>query len=450
MIGLGFAEMLVLALVSGGMNSTDLVALLPPAHYFQSRQIQVSIDRMIDIALTEPTTPKAQIMQLTALRYLADETDNIKKANNYATNRDAIEQIAQGKKANDPAGFAKEYAQRVLLKLDAKKTDPVKSQPLREDALNWFPADVRIAFAVGMQQPTSGPNDPLKELLKLMPDAAKREMYDHVEKLGNIRVERIAYGHFENNEDGAKSKHFLRISGKANHRWLVEMLKSIPGGRMQAKESKDAEGTPITVLHQPGRDPAIIAIGNTDLMIVGYDRFDGKHDDLVAEVLEVRAKKKPSATTGPLKDRLGKIPDKAIAFAIGDVPTQMKQGLGFFLGGTPAPSKLSAFIERIPNGLDLQLETTMANADDAGKLVQKVGMLRKQGVEELRNAMQQPLPAGTPPIPFQAMINVLESLQVQSKADTVQTRAFVPDGLLQQLGATSMMFFGVRGELKKE
>ncbi|MSQ95838.1 MAG: hypothetical protein EXR98_14965 [Gemmataceae bacterium] len=449
MIGLGFPEMLVLVLMSGGMSSTDLVAMVPPAHYFQSRQVQVSIDRMIDIAITEPATPKAQVMQLTALRYLADEAENLKKANNYATNRDAIEQIAQGKKANDPQGFAKEYAQRVLMKLDGKKAEPVKTRPIREDALNWFPEDVKIAFAIDMRQPSLAANDPLKELLKLVPDGAKKEMYDQVEKIGNIRVERVAFGFVEGDKRGDQ-KIYMRLTGKANHAWLVDAIKSIPGERFESRKVKDGDGTPITVLQQQNSEPAIGVVGDTDLLVVGYDRPGGKYDDLVAQVLDIRAKKKANATTGPLKDRLAKIPDKAIAFAVGDIPNDMKQTLGFMLNGAPIPSKLSAFVERMPNGLDLQLETTMANAEDADKLVQKVGMLRKQGVEELKKAMQMPLPPGTPPIPFQGMINVLESLQVQSKGESVQTRAFVPDGLIQQLGSASMMMFGARGEFKKE
>lgn len=444
MIGLGFAEILMLALMSGGASTTDLVALVQPAHYFQGRQIQVSIDRMIDIAIAEPNTPKAQIMQLTALRYLTDEAENLKKGKNYATNRDAIELIAQGKKANDPQGFAREYAQRLLLKLDGKKAEPAKYRPIREDALGWFPADIKIALALDMRHTAAGPNDSLKGLLKLMPDEAKKEMYDFIEKTGNIRIERIAYGFIDNEKERDKQRHYLRITGKANHAWMVATLKTLPGERLQAKETKDAEGTPITILQQPNRDPAIIAIGNTDLMVMGYDRPDGKHEELIAEVLDVRAKKKPSAVTGGLKDRLAKIPDKAIAFAVGDIPNDMKQALGFMLMGAPIPSKLSAFVERMPNGLDLQVETTMANAEDAGKFVQKVGMLRKQGIEELRTAMQQPLPPEFPAIPFQALINVLESLQVQSKGEAVQVRAFVPEGLVQQFGSMSMMF-GMRG-----
>jgi hypothetical protein len=69
----------------------------------------------------------------------------------------------------------------------------------------------------------------------------------------------------------------------------------------------------------------------------------------------------------------------------------------------------------------------MANTEDAGRLVQKIGGLRKDGIAALQQAMQQPLPAGAPPIPFQGMINMLENLQVQSQGDAVNVRGVAPN-----------------------
>jgi hypothetical protein len=130
MMVFGFAEILALALLTGGMNDTDLVAMVQPKAYFESRQIRLSIDSMIDVAIREPKDNKAQIMQLSALRYLTDESVAFKKADNYASNREAIEEIAQGKRAQDKAGFAREYAQRMLDKLDGKKPAKAKLEPI--------------------------------------------------------------------------------------------------------------------------------------------------------------------------------------------------------------------------------------------------------------------------------------------------------------------------------
>src|ERR1035438_1760029 len=113
---------------------------------------------------------------------MADEADAFKKAPNYATNREAIELIAQGKKAQDKVGFAKEYAQRLLDKLDGKKPVLVKTTPIRTDALSWFPADVTLAGAIDLQGAGQAGADPLREILKLMPEREKTQMYDVIEK----------------------------------------------------------------------------------------------------------------------------------------------------------------------------------------------------------------------------------------------------------------------------
>ena len=49
-------------------------------------------------------------------------------------------------------------------------------------------------------------------------------------------------------------------------------------------------------------------------------------------------------------------------------------------------SKINAFMERTKTGLDLTVESAMANANDADGLVRKFGELRKQGVEALQQA----------------------------------------------------------------
>ena len=108
------------------------------------------------------------------------------------------------------------------------------------------------------------------------------------------------------------------------------------------------------------------------------------------------------------------------------------------------PTKLSAFIERTNNGLDFHAETSLTNPNDADALVRKIGDFRKEGIAELRQAMKQPLPPGSPPIPFQDFINILETAQLQSKGDRIQLRATVSDNLIQQLGSVMSGYFSLR------
>jgi hypothetical protein len=435
MTGLGFAEILVLALLSGGMNSTDLVALVEPVHYFKDRNIQSSVDRLIDIVIVDPATPKAQILQLTALRHLADDADAFKKAKNYATNRLAIEEIAAGKRGVDPAGFAQEYAHRVLAKLDGVKPAPAKHAPLRDDALSWFPANVHFAYALDLRPAHDTPNDTLKQMLKLMSNDAKRDMYAQLEKVGNYRIERIALGMVDaKNPDDRKM--FARISGKGNPAWVADLLQTQSRGDLRSKKSKAADGTPILHLQSNRQGSDIMIIGSTDLVVFGYHKFDGKHEDVGAELLDVRAKKKPSAATGVLKDRLAKVPDKAIAFMIGDLSDEMRKDLNFISDAIPA--KVFAHVERTPIGLDLKAEGAMANAEEAGKLVQKLATARKDAIKELQQAMKEPPFPGMMQVPYQSIIDLMDGLQLHNDGAKVHARGFVPNTLLQQLGQMSL------------
>ena len=78
------------------------------------------------------------------------------------------------------------------------------------------------------------------------------------------------------------------------------------------------------------------------------------------------------------------------------------------------------------------------NDEDGTKLIRKVGDLRKQGIKGLQDEMQKPQPQGFPPVPFQAIINLMETLQVQGKDGKVQVRVFVPDALVQQMISNAM------------
>ena len=378
MIGLGFAEVLMLALLSGGIGSNDLVSLVQPTHYFQTRQIEVTIDKMVELAGREPKDATTQIQQLVALRHLTDETDSLKKATNYPAHRQALEQIAQGKKGADPLGFAQDYAQRVLGKLDGTKREPVKTKPIRQDALSWFPADVSLGMALDMRQTHVLAGDPLKELLKLMPEREKKEMYDHIEKSGNLRIERVAFGFADSAGKRGDMKIFMRFTGKGNQAWVLEAFKMLEGGRMQAKQIKDDKGTPITIMQDGDNPPVVMLVGNTDVLVFGYDGGnDGKNEKLIAEVLDARSGRKPNAAVGVLKNRLAKIPDKAVAFGVGELPKEFGRELRFIFD--PMPSNITAFIERTQTGMDVQVETTMANRDDADKVVGKISDCASRG-----------------------------------------------------------------------
>src|SRR6266700_3030172 len=148
MIGMGFTEILMLLFMSGGAGNTDLASLLPAPTYFKSRNIDINIDKAVELARKDPTDGKTQIAQLVALRYLADETAKLKASPNYQQHRQLLEQIAMGRKAQDPQGFAKEYAANVLATLDGAKLPAPTAPSVRDDSFRWFPADAKLLGAI--------------------------------------------------------------------------------------------------------------------------------------------------------------------------------------------------------------------------------------------------------------------------------------------------------------
>ena len=288
-----------------------------------------------------------------------------------------------------------------------------------------YAIDLRTANQLGAAE------DALKEILKLMPKREKEQMYEVFEKIGNIRIERSVSAVVEGpGEQQPQALHAHDRQG-GSRAAILDLIQAQE--RMQVKKIKDDKGTPISILTDPdGFAPTIMLIGNTDLVIVAHKSRDGKKDDVAQELLDVRAKKKPNAMTGKLKDRLAKIPDKSIALLVGDVPAEIKKELSREF---PAiPDKISAPLAcGTKQGLELQAEGGMANAEDAGKLVEKIASLRKDGIGFLKQAMQNPPPFDGPPIPFQSLIGLLESMQVENQADKVNARMTVPHGLIQQL-----------------
>ena len=105
-----FAPILFFLMPLSGNSVDDIVTLLPAEDYFQSRRIDTTIEKMMELAAKEPVDGKSSIQQLLALRVLGDDPAKVKKANGFAGHLQILKEIAAGEKAQDKQGFAKEYA----------------------------------------------------------------------------------------------------------------------------------------------------------------------------------------------------------------------------------------------------------------------------------------------------------------------------------------------------
>jgi hypothetical protein len=432
-MAVGAPEILLLLLLAGGPAGSDIVSMVDPATYFESRQIDLTIDKMAGLAATVPEDGKAQMMQLLALRYLAEHHDKLKQADKYASHRKLLEEMAAGKVAQDPQGFAKEYAALVLARLDAK-TLPPPEVPRLQSVLDWFPADATIMVAADLRR-LREPASTLPataEILRRMPVRDRQKLFAMMEKVGNVRVDRFALA-FTEDKEPAKGKIYVRITGKANAAWLRSTIQQMDP-RFEEKEYKDrAGGKTIAVLRAPEHPPVILFVEPTELLLVGYAREQGTHEDLVEEVLAARAGKEPNVTAGPHKDRLQKIPANALALAVGDLPAEMRKELGRDIQkiATAVPQRLDAYIETIAAGFDVHVTAGMTNAEEAQATVMQIAKLRKEGIDNLQKKQKQP--DADLRMPVNALINLLQSLQVQSEGADVRLRVLISRELLQQL-----------------
>ena len=430
MFGMGPTEILMLLLMSGGGISTDLASLLPTQDYFKARNIDISIDKAVELAGKDPADGKTQIAQLMALRYLADESAKLKAAPNYEAHRQALALIADGKKANDPQGFAKEYAARVLARLDGSKIAAPAVPPLRDDAFRWFPANANLIGALDtrMTRSDAPAKSNIGEMLKMFPGDMMNQTFSAVEKVGNVRIDRVAFAYVDGPKDQQMGEIYVRITGKANVGWLLDVLKETKG---QTKTSKGANGETITRLTLANGDaPALAFVGDSDFVVAGYQKDKANHEPLLDRVLDLRDGKSKHAGEGILKTELAKIPEKAVGLIVGTLPAEAAQGAPF-----PMPVMIHGHILRVPNALDVNLAGSMANNEDALALVKQVSAFRAEGINALKQLQGAPLPI--PGFQPAQMIQTLESMQVEAQGSVAKLRLLMPDDML---GGGSMIF----------
>jgi len=443
MVAFGFMEVIMLVMMGGGANRVDLLSLIEPQQYFQTRNLGTSLDDLVELAVRTPDDPKSSMRQLLALRHLGDQAEKLKADKRYPAYRKALDQIAAGKSAQDPQGFAREYAASLLAQLDGKKPPVDEATKLREDGLAWFPAS--CTFIAGADfRGTRGAGKPagLGELLKLMRDEERKQMYDFIEQVGNVRVDRVTFGYAEDGENMGNGKIFVRFTGKANPKWLTGAMSRL-SPRMKTSEKEGPDGKAVTLLSEGNNPPVFAAIGDSDLVMVGYVRDQGgKHAELVDEVLAIRAGKSPSVAKGLLKDGLAKVSDKAVGLAIGAVPKDLQQEMQRGIG--VAPRKIMATAEKTDTGFALDAALTADNEEESQRLAQQVTDLSKKGIDALQQVLQQPDAA--PKVPAKALITTLESLKVQGDGANVKLRAQVSRDTLQAL---PLMLFGRSSKLEK-
>jgi hypothetical protein len=436
----------------GGSGATDLVSLLDAPQYFKSRAIDVKPERMLELAGKAPADGKEQVQQLLAIRWLGEHPDTVKKTGNA---RETLRAIAEGKQGKDPQGFAADYARIALARLDGKgvalHTLPAGS--VRGEALAWFPKECTIFGAADLRPPKGLPeqnSNPLADAInRRMIPKDKELFFKAVDRLGNIRIDRISFAVLPDLKNPNNTRMFIRFTGQGDHKRLVAFLRQ-EGSRLAVKGRKGPGGEPITVFEDRQRGPAFAAIGDTDVLVAGYPggaRGPGVQPlnqlEVVDEALDVRAGKRASLLTGPYAGALKGVSRSATGLLIGDLPEpwrqEMTQGRGNPFRGFV--QNFNVVLTRNAKGVRIRFTGGAASAKEAKGFVDGVNAGKRLALDGLK---QLPPFLKIKPKAMEAMRGVVKGVRVEAKDALLSGGAFVPNEAVRAgCDLMTMAFFPV-------
>src|SRR5262249_44804524 len=133
--------------LGGGASVNDLVSLIDADDYFRGREISTSIDNLKELAGKDPKDARAQVAQLLAIRLLGElKIGNVDEKQRIAA---ALAPVAAGTRAQDRAGFAKQYALRAVARLSGKAVAEAPAAPGGgvSAPLAWFPKEATFVGA---------------------------------------------------------------------------------------------------------------------------------------------------------------------------------------------------------------------------------------------------------------------------------------------------------------
>lgn len=425
-MAVGVSEFLILLILS--TTPTDLLSLIHADDYFQLRKIEVGIDKMAELAAKDPINGKTQIQQLLALRYLGDDADAVKKLPEHGAVIKLLTEIANGTKAQDAHGFARDYASRALAKLEGKMPEPrpMPKDSLRSDAFAWFPTAATLIGAVDFRGGGGDASDDLAALRKLltgqMPPEQREEIYAVVEELGNVRIDRTSFAYVDDPQAGGMGRIYIRLTGKGNAKALIALLEK-RGGFEVTK-------TPVATLAQRQGEPPVLAfVGDTDVLMAGFVQLRKQdHKKLIEEALSLRDKREGSVLSGELNEQLQKIPADANGVLIGAVPETIRRELTRDGVLTALPETLVSTLKR-GKVLQVTVAGAMSSEDEARTVSKEIMKARDLGLAALANLPPQ---VGVPEKIVDKLRKSLESIEASAEGKSLRTSARL-DGSVGEL-----------------
>jgi serine/threonine protein kinase len=274
---------------------------------------------------------------------------------------------------------------------------------LRDEGLRWFPAnatlfggrDMRVFHKLSVQQIII-----LTQFAEKFSPPDRDRVWKLVSTVGEI--DRVTFAYAFDRQQPAKSRIYIRATGKINHQRVAEWFhQEWPGAVV--RERKGSRGERITVAEtSPGAPPAFAVIDDTDLVLAGYQGNAEKHLEVIDQVLELRAGHGESLPAGQART-LQEVPANAWAFFGGEPPAPLKNLILF-----PVLPRWGLLSISGTQSILVRFQGTFASAADAQAFADNLSRLKQKGIDFVKGP-----PFNEHPRASEVLTETLSGLKVQ-------------------------------------
>jgi hypothetical protein len=428
---------LLLAPLGSAGQPTDLAALIDPAAYFPSRRIETGAPNMLMLASGTPRDARGEFQRAQAIRWLGDNADRL------GEHHAAVYQVLV-RHAREADELTADRARLALARLEGRPLPALRAAPhdsLRE-ALDWFPADVRLVGVLDTRAPVDiPPGQPdvdlerqfqrvRASLLNALPGESREGLYGFAEAVGNCRLDRLAFGIVPAPWNTGHGQIFLRGTGRFHHARLAAYLRQQVGRDVLFVQRTGLRGEPITLVGPKNQPPACALVRDEDVILAGYVMTVGDSTALIDQMLAVRDGGRPGVRGGPLAEDLHNLARGQRGLFRGRLPGYMVADLARSPLGA-RPYRLAADVLAAPGGgagLELRLRATFDSEADARRFADGLRSELRQAVEALKE-----LPLVIQLAGVAAVRQAVEQVEVRADGPAVAVRVQVSAATLKAL-----------------
>jgi hypothetical protein len=441
------SEILILLALTG-LPVNDAASLIEPAGYLKAHDVELKAERLAELITRDAKDGKEQMIQLLAIRWLGLHPAEATKAQGAL---EALRAVAAEAKGRDAHRFARDHAARALARIEGKPAPPTWRMPadsVRADALSWFPAEATLVAAVDLRSASGdSPLDPeavAAMIARLLPEQARKPIYEFVDTVGNLRLDRFAFALEVNEKQANTSRIWIRFTGAGDPKGLEAFLKTLYPER---DERRGPLGERIVILTKKDSAPAFACIGKTDFVIAGYEGNKGAHIDVVNALLETRAGDAKSVVAGPKGEVLKKVGAKAGGVFLADLSESMRADVLRGLRGAPFKAIPGQVVAEAFGGkvLTARIQGTMKDEEEAAATAKGLEELKEQGLQALKNA-----PADFPKVLVEVGRKALEEAKIEAKGPVVTATAQIPSEALKGVLKAVEDLIGAAGRKPRE